>query len=478
VPLNATRILRDAALIIALLLLNALGTPGALAFFAILLGMLFRSPTWAFKAIAICYLGLMINFAFVPKTLVWTPARLLLPFLAFLRFSGDLLALRISLFSKAWYLSLLAFIATMAVGSILSGYFTAISLLKLFNFWAVVTAILSGTAVLRRQRVDISEWFVSLIFAAASFGVAAVALGASRNFRPIFTSTGELLESTGFNGAFLHPNLHATYATLFVTYLLLVWILGGYRKTWLAVPGIVIWFVFMAWSGSRTSIIASIMGAVALFMYARPIRNRVGWRLSVNVNRSTLVAVAMIAMVGVAIWDSATGGVIRQSIVQFFNKGGPAAAEESLDTEKIFSSRKRLVQDSWDNFQANPLFGIGFGVAKTEAFARMATLFTAPAEKGFLPTAILEEGGILGTGTFVVFLVTFLGSLYRERNVAGIVTMIAFLATNLGEVTIFSPGGAGSFGWVTVGAGMILGDHCWRGPQQAVGARRGFEQVQ
>jgi hypothetical protein len=126
----------------------------------------------------------------------------------------------------------------------------------------VITAIMSGVLVLRTKRIDISEWFVSLVFAATAFGFGSLALGVSRNFRQITTSTGENLQATGFNGAFLHPNLHATYATLFVTYLLLIWILGGYRKTWLAVPGIASWFLFMSWSGSRTSIIASFLGAV------------------------------------------------------------------------------------------------------------------------------------------------------------------------------------------------------------------------
>jgi hypothetical protein len=463
-PLNVLRILRDTALIVALLLLNKGGTAGASVFFAVLAVMLLRSPKSAFRAMAICYLGLMINQFFVPKTLIWTPARLILPFLAFIRFSIDLSSLKTVLISRSWYLAFLLFIATMAVGSTISGWFTHIALLKLFNFWAVTTAIMSGVLVLRTKRIDISEWFVSLILAATCFGFGSLALGVSRNFRQIVTASGEIIQSPGFNGAFLHPNLHATYATLFVTYLLLVWILGGYRRTWLAVPGIVSWFMFMAWSGSRTAILASGIGTLLLIAYARPATTRQGWLLEPKLRRGTLIMLLALIGAGIAAWDVATSGSISGRLVQFINKAGDEVADIGIDTTQIFSSRKALIEYSWKNFQENALFGIGFGVSKTEVFARTATLMTAPSEKGFLPTAILEEGGILGTTAFLLFLFTFIRQLARERNIAGLVTAIAFVATNLGEVTIFSPGGAGSFGWMTVGAAMILGDHCWTPP--------------
>jgi hypothetical protein len=60
-----------------------------------------------------------------------------------------------------------------------------------------------------------------------------------------------------------------------------------------------------------------------------------------------------------------------------------------------------------------------------------------------------------------LFLFFFIRELVRERNVPGMVALLTFLATNLGEVSIFSPGGPGAFGWVMVGAAMILDDHCW-----------------
>lgn len=464
-PIDAGRLATTALTIVALLLINKAGTFGAIGFFAILLVMLFRSPQAAFKAMAICYLGLMINQAFVPKTLPWTPGRLILPFLALFRFSSDLSALRASLFSRSWYLALLAFVAVMAVCSIVSGWFTHIALLKLFNFTTTVTAIFSGAIVLRLKRIDLSEWFVALVLAATIFGLGSVVLGVSSNFRQIQVAPGQVLTELGFNGAFLHPNLHATYATLFICFLSLVLVFGRYRQTWLVLPMIACWFAFMAKSASRTSFIASAIGLALLIVLAAPARNRHRWIMRPKFSRASLVATAVLLLIAAIVLDLASGGAVSKPIVRFVNKSSATEGTvASLDTEKILSSRKGLLELSWKNFEENRLFGIGFGVAKTEVFAQTATLLTAPAEKGFLPSAILEEGGLFGTAAFVVFLLMFMGSMLSEKNFAALVTFVAFLATNLGEVTFFSPGGAGTFGWITVAAAMILGDHCWTPP--------------
>lgn len=460
-PLDAVRILRDAVLVMALMALNTAGTAGSIAFFVILAIMLLRSPEAAFKALAICYLALMINKAFVPKSLFWTPARLVLPYLALIRFSADLSTLRYSITRRSSYLCLVAFVATMAVCSIASGWYTHIALLKALNFLVYLTTIFAGTAVLRLRRSDIGEWFVSLILAATLFGIAAVLLRQGNNFRNIVLASGEVISNMGFNGAFLHPNSHATYATLFVAFLAIVWIISRYRRSWLTAPIIACWLVFMSWSGSRTSFIASIVAMLVLMAYARPMRNRLGWYLRPKIRRGTLIAVVVLAFVGTLIVDAGLGGSLRSTVVGFINKSQAGSELGGLDADKIVASRKALIEFSWLNFKENPIFGIGFGVAKTEEFRRTATLFTAPAEKGFLPTAILEEGGVLGTAAFIVFLIAFIGELMRDRNVAGLVAFATFLATNVGEVTIFAPGGGGAFGWITVGAAIVLGDRCW-----------------
>jgi hypothetical protein len=465
-PLAAFRILGNALFIIAILLLNTAGDLGSYAMYAILGIMVAWSPEAAFKALAICYLGLMINTFFVPKTLVWTPGRIVLPFLALARFGLESASYRLSLLNKPSYLSLLLFGAVMAVCSLVSGWFTHIALLKIVYFMAFVTLIFTATSVLRHRRADLGEWTVSLILAATLFGVAAVALNVDRNFRALKTDVYEIIYGPQFNGAFVHPNSHAVYGTLFVTFLAMVWLLSRYRQRWLVVPMLACWAAFIARSESRTAFLASGFGLLMLVLYAKPIRSRFGWQFRPNLKRRTLVGLGVLAVILGLFWNAATGNSLGKALVSYIVKGSinEFDYESQVSVDRIVSSRRGLAEVSLQNFQANPLFGIGFGVAKTEAFRQVATYLTAPAEKGFLPTAILEEGGLLGTAAFVLFVWVFSRDLRRDRNIMGLIMFWTFLVTNLGEVTIFAPGGAGSFGWIMIGAAMILNDRCWTQP--------------
>jgi len=65
-----------AFLLCGLLLINKLGAAGAVLFFGVLAVMMLRSPEMAFLALMLSGLGLLTNMALVPKTSVWTVARL------------------------------------------------------------------------------------------------------------------------------------------------------------------------------------------------------------------------------------------------------------------------------------------------------------------------------------------------------------------------------------------------------------------
>jgi hypothetical protein len=306
-----------------------------------------------------------------------------------------------------------------------------------------------------------TEFFVSLIAAATLLGLASIPLGYSDLFY-----RGGIRYRDVFVGAFMHPNCHTLYGSLFTGYLATIAAITGYRNRWVAFPLIGCWIFFMLSSQARSSILASSIAILVLMFYARPLRNLLGERLRVNISRSSLIALFAIAIASLAAWNVATRGTVSRAIVAFINKTDEEL--EALDADRIVGSRAALVALSWQNFQENPLFGIGFQVAKTQAFVQQATLFTAPAEKGFLPTAVLEEGGVMGAIAFVLFLTLFIRELVWQRNVPGLVGFMTFLATNFGEVSIFSPGGPGAFGWVMVGAAMILGDYCWVRPPAAL----------
>lgn len=452
-PLNPYRILRDAVLIVALLLVNKGNDAGAILFFLILAAMVLYSPRTAFQAIVITTIGLMINTYFVPKSLTWTPARLVLFPLALARFTNDAFTRRLKVFTTPTYAAFMLYVLTMAICSIASGWYTQIALLKLLNFWVALSAVFVGTAVLRADRIDLTEWTVSLITACALLGALAIGLGVAEARKWV----GQVGPG-GFTGAFLHQNCHSLFGSLFVTFLASMAVLGDYRRRWIAVPLIAVWLVFMAWSAARTSFAATASGLFVLVLLAAPHSNRFGQRLRVNLSRPQIVGFTILAAVAALFYDVATDRSITKSVVAFVNKRTDL---EAVDVDAALSSRLPLIEISWNTFLENPLFGIGFQLAKNEYFIANATIFTAPTEKGFLPTAVLEEGGVLGASTFVFFVVVLIASLYRQRAVPAMVAFITFLASNFGEVSLFSVGGAGAFGWMLLGLAMILGDHCW-----------------
>lgn len=459
-PLDLGRISRTAVAIVALLLINKGGNIGAGIFFAILVGMVCHSPQQAFKALAICWLGLMLNYALVPKSLVWTPMRLALPLIAFVRFSLDLARVGQTLFAKPTYNCLLLYVLVMAACSALSGWYTQIALLKLINFWAVTSAIFAGVAVLRCMRVDVTEWIISLIAAATLVAILAILLGVHDDFRGA---------RKAFVGAFLHPNCHSAYGALFVTMLASTFLLGDYPRRRIALPMIAMWIMFMIWSKARASIAGTFMGLIVLFIFAQPFRNRFGWQLRLNVSRSQIIVFMMAMAVLIGLADLTTQGAVSRSVIAFINKAGDESELTEIDTGQVLASRQGLIDLSMKNFREHPLTGIGFQVGTHESFIRNATWFTAPAEKGFLISAVLEEGGILGAIAWLIFLLALYGEFVASRNVAAVAIMTAFLTVNMAEVSIFSPGGSGAFGWMMVGAGMILGDHCWHKPQPQSG---------
>ncbi|NBV45148.1 MAG: hypothetical protein EBR86_05775 [Planctomycetia bacterium] len=454
--LDLGRIAKNVLLITLLLLLNIFGNVGAAVFFAILAMMVVYSPSAAFKALIIMWLGLMLNHALVPKSLTWTPCRLILPYLCLVRFSVDIISLRTSLFTQPFYVAFLVYCATMALCSFISGWYTAVALFKLANFWAAFTSVFAGAFVLIRKRIDIGEWLVSLIMSATSIGLIAIAIGKSK----ISFGVGD---SVHFGGAFLHPNCHSSYGSLFVVSLFAIYAFSPYRRRWLVFPLLAIWAVFIAWSRSRTAVLATSLGFMAMIPFMVSSLRPAGWIRRVNISRGTMAALVFAACVLLGVADVATGNRISQAVIAFVNKSDRVddRGDVSLNVDDVLYSRASKIDESVANFRENPVFGIGFQVAKSEAFIRNATIFTAPVEKGFLPTAVLEEGGIVGACAFMVFILAMPLTFIFQRNGPALAAFFTFIGSSLTEVSVFSPGGSGGFGWVMVAAAYVFGESCW-----------------
>lgn len=110
----------------------------------------------------------------------------------------------------------------------------------------------------------------------------------------------------------------------------------------------------------------------------------------------------------------------------------------------------------WQNFVEHPLTGTGFGVNPAGDFVEAPVTFlgipiSAPVEKGFLPTAVLEEVGIPGALAFLALLGALVRQAYRAGDSVWLAVLLTCLFVNLGEAVFFSMGGLGLLFWIWIG---------------------------
>ena len=119
-------------------------------------------------------------------------------------------------------------------------------------------------------------------------------------------------------------------------------------------------------------------------------------------------------------------------------------------------SRGAGLADQWQNFRAHPFIGTGFGVNPGGGFVGspvtvLGIPISAPVEKGFLPTAVLEEVGIPGALAFLVLVGALVRQAYRTGDLVWLAVLLTCLFVNLGEAVFFSMGGLGLLFWLWMG---------------------------
>lgn len=166
---------------------------------------------------------------------------------------------------------------------------------------------------------------------------------------------------------------------------------------------------------------------------------------------SGLLSTRFILPIGLLILPAALfAPEIAKWLTNFLQK----TTEASNLLEAYEESRGGLISTMWANIQMNPLTGIGFGIASEPEYMSVQYFngipISAVVEKGVLPVAIVEELGILGSIFVLVWLAILLIDSKRS-GVESVIVLLAVLLLNLGEATLFSPGGMGLLSVVLVG---------------------------
>lgn len=331
---------------------------------------------------------------------------------------------------------LLYCISVFVLSFVVSPY-PVISLFKIISFTLGV-----GTVLIQFHRTrHLTNYWISVLFTLGAFILVASL--------PLYgTGLGYQRNGVGFQGILTHPQTYgpvlAPLTGLFTGLILF----RGYR-TYLIVGVTLLGWLGMYTSQARTSILATVLGVVIVFATGLIFKSG-EWRAEVvrAITRPVTIGIILI----VIIFTGTQWSLVQQKISQFLFKDAPSSSIESAMAE----SRGSLVNKSMQNFFANPMTGIGFGIPSNyNTFEVERGPFGLPisatVEKGFMPAAVLEETGLVGAATLIIFLVMLFTPVIRYGTPIMIWMMISALSVNLGEMVFFSMGGMGFYFWIIMG---------------------------
>jgi hypothetical protein len=200
--------------------------------------------------------------------------------------------------------------------------------------------------------------------------------------------------------------------------------------------------VLVVLSEARTAGIALVLGVVIALVVILFFSNRKLGVVLPGLKSRSFQFMAFFALMGVI----ATGPIINAISTDFISKGQRANVSGLLDAYD--QSRGFQIDNMMVNIRQDPWIGIGFGIASEPSLMEISRdpflglPIGASVEKGVMPLAVLEEVGIPGFMLAMFWLWIVLRRSARG-GMAPLVIVLTILLINLGESTLFSPGGIG-----------------------------------
>lgn len=352
------------------------------------------------------------------------------------------------------------------------GYWPAVSLAKVLNYFLFMQGIWFGTQNLHEHPKDFML-IRTFFFAVGAFYIAGSALlvfvpsisylGAANI--AIYGGMAEAESwiremqisgaTTLFCGMYNHSQTLGVLMPEMSTWILcdMLFIEKRFRWPHLVLVLLALPMVFM--SRSRVGFMVTLSGLVMITFYTS---NKITVEAKIKQHlRSCLFAVFALSVVA--------GGVMEvrdHTISKWLRKTNDVEGDARGLTEAVTASRMALIDECMSDFRKNPAFGMGFQVnaESAELHGGKGIVFSAPIEKGILPVMVLGETGFIGFIFFVVFLITFYVTALQRRLYVTVTTFTLILVSNMGEAEFFSPGGTGSCQWIlTAVGGFIIDTH-------------------
>lgn len=317
-----------------------------------------------------------------------------------------------------------------------------ISLMKVAELFCGVTAVLIAYNHVKPSRLaSLHRWLITL-------GLTVIGLSGLTLVRPGIALGGD----GGLQGLLNQPQALGIFMAPFGAWALTGVLLMKRRSTRLELwIGLLICALIIL-SKARTAGFGAGVGVMVVMM-SRMLGGR--RRGQATLGRPILVTILACGVLAVL---AVTTGQVSKIVTDFAYKGSTGKAQ-SLD-QAFYASRGGGAISEWDDFLQKPLLGNGFGVYPDGEFPAGVTYFdgipiSAPIEKGFLPTAILQEGGALGAGLLTLVIALLSRRAWRNTDLRWRAMFVACLAINAGECVFMSPGGIGMFDWLLLSLAMF-----------------------
>jgi O-antigen ligase len=316
-----------------------------------------------------------------------------------------------------------------------------VSAMKLFVFTFGSSALLVGYAALNDEDADtLSVWFFSLF--------AAIVLLSLLTFA--FPAVAYARNAAGFQGIMSHPQTFGPMLAPVASWLFAeIFFSKGDKLVKSLLLGLIL-IVLMIRSEARTGIVAVVLSIVTtflvVFVQSKHFKSfRIGRFLTLAILAVALVSISLVS--STAFKDKLTGFVLKH---------------HSKNLEQAVSSRSGGIASQWNFFKQQPLIGHGFGVYPSGDFPSevvkvMGIPISAPVEKGFMPTAILEETGLTGALALLYFIATLGLRVSRNGDPRWLALFFACIFVNMGEMVFFSLGGIGLYFWLWLGLSTRIG---------------------
>ena len=399
-----------------------------------------RGPRQTVEALLVLALTIMINKTLVPVDI--SMLRWVVLTAAAGRTFWDSVITGMPVPRAFWWLT--ALVLTLVLFALTSSWLPTVSLFKSLSFFmGTATALIA----MHRTR-NLADYWLSLLLTLSVF----IILGSIPLY--YFKTYGYARNQVGFQGLLTHPQTYGPITAVLTAFISGIIVFERKRSVILLLTMIAGWIgVYL--SQSRTGMLALVLSGVLVIGVSLLKPNTWLPRLRQAMTFPT-VAIGILA---IGAFGVLYGSRLSEGFVTFLLKD-----EASKDViGALEESRGGLVERSMRNFRAAPFTGIGLGVpsdleeAEIE-YGPLGIPIGASVEKGFQPTAVLEETGIVGAVLLLIFLLVLYVPVLRWGTMPMAWMVLAVLLINMGEATLFSIGGNGLFLWLLLSMAYTVND--------------------